>query len=90
MLVSTSEKNSLKIGLMFRRRNRDRLLLEDRMDKIPEKLIYVAMFIVIVCWGGLMWELSRRLNYHFSYKDMVQEQICESVKPEYLTVECGE
>jgi hypothetical protein len=55
---------------------------------MKEKLLIAAAAIII---GFLMygaWNLVRAMNYNLSYKDMVQETVCEMVKPEHLKKPC--
>lgn len=55
--------------------------------KIVDKLNllgYMIIFLIVggVCYGG--WQMKRSWNYSFSYEDMVQSTVCETVKPEYV------
>lgn len=44
-------------------------------------LTAVVLFVAAV-YG--LWQLSRTINYNISYADMVEETVCEMVKPEHL------
>lgn len=46
-----------------------------------------AIIVVLVVVYG-MWTIGRVINYSLSYEDMVQETICEMVKPEHLKTPC--
>jgi len=46
--------------------------------------IYIAGIIICVVIGYYSWQVGREINYNWSYKDMVQETICETVKHEHL------
>lgn len=49
------------------------------------ELFLAIIFSIIVGIGG--WYVWRKINYNLSYKDMVQEQIYNSIKPECLRKE---
>jgi len=47
----------------------------------------VYWLVAIIFFGALSyfsWYFGRQINYNWSYKDMVQETICETVKHEHL------
>jgi hypothetical protein len=41
----------------------------------------IVLFFALI-YG--LWQVGRHLNYSWSYEDMVQETICETVKHEHL------
>ena len=47
-------------------------------------LAYVLGIIIVAGLSYGMWQLGRHINYSLSYEDMVQETVCEMVKPEHL------
>lgn len=56
--------------------------------KQKEQLQLVAYYVVAFVFFGALsyfsWYYGRQINYNWSYKDMVTETICETVKPEHL------
>jgi hypothetical protein len=44
--------------------------------------ISAFLFVVTIAWFG--WTVYRQWNYYFIYEQMVQETVCEMVKPEHL------
>lgn len=48
---------------------------------------FIGFTLACLLFVGLtygVWQLSRTINYSLSYEDMVQETVCEIVKPEHL------
>ncbi len=46
----------------------------------------VILVVLLFIYG--MWHVARVWNYSWGYEDMVQETICEMVKPEFLKEPC--
>lgn len=57
------------------------------MKKI-EIMAAISGFIVVLCLAYGAWQLARKWNYFFSYEDMVQQTVCEMIKPEHLKKPC--
>jgi hypothetical protein len=45
---------------------------------------YIVVFIVIVSVSYGIYALQRNVNYTMSYESMVQETVCDMVRPEAL------
>ena len=55
---------------------------------MKEKLIIGILIIVglsvVGAVGYGLWMVQRNLHYKFGYESLVQETVCETVRPEYL------
>lgn len=47
-------------------------------------LLYVVGIILVAALSFGGWLMSRKVNYHFQYKSMVEQTVREMVKPEAL------
>ena len=55
---------------------------------MKDTILNVTVILVIICvLGGVgvgLWMLQRKVHYVFAYEALVQQTVCETVKPEYL------
>lgn len=47
-------------------------------------LSVIGIIVLILFISYFVWQIKRKINYNFSYKDMVVETIKETVKSECL------
>lgn len=54
------------------------------MSIIKNVSMWLAGITAMAIFIYLMWSVVRKINYSYSYEDMVERTVCETVKPEHL------
>lgn len=55
---------------------------------MKELLLFAIAIALVGCFVYGAWLVAKHVNYHLSYEAMVQQTVCEMVKPEHLKQPC--
>ena len=53
-------------------------------EKIIIGILIVVGISILSAVGYGAWVLQRKVHYKFGYESLVQQTVCETVKPEYI------